>query len=130
MWRSGRLKVNRLLHTSVLVADVGRSVDFYRDILSLVAAENRPELDYPGAWLDIGDQQIHLIELPNPDPIHGRPEHGGRDRHIALSVSDIGELQRRLEQNQIPFTKSRSGRGAVFFRDPDGNAIECVEVKE
>ena len=124
------MTVKKFLHASVLVSDTGRSRAFYANILGLHPDDNRPDLGYPGAWLNIGEQQIHLIELPNPDPVYGRPEHGGRDRHIALAVSDIVELQKRLEQNQIPFTKSRSGRGAVFFRDPDGNAIECVEVKD
>ncbi|WP_455212449.1 VOC family protein [Kaarinaea lacus] len=124
------MKVTRFLHASLLVSDTKRSVDFYRHILNLEPNESRPDLGYPGAWLDIGKQQIHLIELPNPDPVQGRPEHGGRDRHTALEVSDIVELQHRLEQYNIPFTKSRSGRGAVFFRDPDGNAIECVEIKD
>lgn len=123
------MNVSKMLHASLLVANTARSVEFYKNILNLEPNVNRPDLGYPGAWLDIGAQQIHLIELPNPDPVHGRPEHGGRDRHTALAVTDIVELQRRLDQNNIAYTKSRSGRGAVFFRDPDGNAIECVESK-
>jgi glyoxylase I family protein len=124
------MMVKNFLHVSVLVADIRRSLAFYVDILDLRANNSRPDLGYPGAWLDVGEQQIHLIQLPNPDPVQGRPEHGGRDRHIAVAVSDLAELQTRLENNQIPFTKSHSGRRAVFFRDPDGNAIECVEVKD
>jgi hypothetical protein len=27
---------------------------------------------------------IHLMELPNPDPLEGRPAHGGRDRHTCV----------------------------------------------
>jgi glyoxylase I family protein len=122
--------VTKLLHASLLISDTRRSVEFYRNILGLNPNQSRPDLGYPGAWLNIGEQQIHLIELPNPDPLQGRPEHGGRDRHTALAVSNIDELQQRLEQYNIPYTKSRSGRGAVFFRDPDGNAIECVKIKD
>lgn len=121
--------VRKLLHASLLVSDTQRSVEFYRAILDLNPNDNRPDLGYPGAWLDIGEQQIHLIELPNPDPVQGRPEHGGRDRHTALAVANIEQLRHRLERYKVAYTKSRSGRGAVFFRDPDGNAIECVEIK-
>lgn len=32
------------------------------------------KLPYPGAWLWIGPEMIHLMELPNPDPLVGRPE--------------------------------------------------------
>lgn len=30
---------------------------------------------------------IHLMELPNPDPLEGRPQHGGRDRHFCVGAS-------------------------------------------
>ena len=36
-----------------------------------------PELPFPGAFVRAGAQQIHIMELPNPDPVSGRPEHGG-----------------------------------------------------
>lgn len=32
------------------------------------------KLPYRGAWLWIGPEMIHLMELPNPDPMSGRPE--------------------------------------------------------
>lgn len=67
------------------------------------------------------------MELPNPDPLEGRPEHGGRDRHVAFSVSSIDPLIERLEKAFVPFTMSKSGRRAVFCRDPDSNALEFFE---
>ncbi len=77
--------------------------------------------------MKVADSQIHLLELPNPDSIDNRPEHGGRDHHVALQVSDLGEIIRRLEQVGINYSKSKSGRSALFCRDYDGNAIELVE---
>jgi len=29
-------------------------------------------------WFWLGNEMIHLMVLPNPDPMEGRPEHGGR----------------------------------------------------
>ncbi|CAN1799334.1 hypothetical protein LINPERHAP1_LOCUS22074 [Linum perenne] len=58
---------------------------------------------------------IHLMELPNPDPLTGRPEHGGRDRHACLAI-------------RHPYTLSKSGRPAIFTRDPDANALEFTQV--
>jgi glyoxylase I family protein len=46
------------------------------------------------------------------------PQHGGRDRHFCIGVSDIGPLVERLKAAGIPYTMSMSGRPAVFFRDP------------
>jgi glyoxylase I family protein len=115
-------------HVSVMVADTQQSLLFYRDVLGLPEDPQRPDLGYPGAWLTIGAQQIHLLELPNPDPVTGRPAHGGRDRHVALTLRDLDALRRRLEAAGIPYTLSKSGRRALFCRDPDGNALEFIEA--
>lgn len=115
-------------HVSLLVADTERALRFYRDLLGLPVSPARPALSFPGAWLDVGPQQIHLLELPNPDPTTGRPEHGGRDRHVALTVTDLDGLADRLDAAGVPYSMSRSGRRAMFCRDPDGNAVELIEV--
>ena len=114
-------------HASLLVADTGRALAFYRDLLGLELVADRPDLGYPGAWLQVGGRQIHLLELPNPDPVAGRPAHGGRDRHLALAVTDLDGLADRLGAAGVTFTLSRSGRRALFCRDPDANALEFVE---
>jgi len=113
-------------HSSLLVADTQASLKFYCDILGLKQLE-RPDFPYAGAWLDLGLQQLHLIELENPDPTTGRPEHGGRDRHVAFHVTDLDPLKKDLEQNEIKYTLSASGRRALFCRDLDGNALEFIE---
>lgn len=119
--------LNAILHASVIVADLQTSLDFYQRVLGLELDESRPDLGYPGAWLNVGDQQIHLLNVPNPDPVDGRPVHGGRDRHVAFSISDIKPLIQRLEENGISFTLSKSGRAAMFCRDPDGNTLEFIQ---
>ena len=121
-------RLGGILHTSLIVADTSRSLAFYEKVLLLEIDPDRPDLGYPGAWLNVGAQQIHLLELPNPDPVTGRPEHGGRDRHVAIAIESVDELQKSLESNGIEYTLSRSGRKALFCRDPDGNALEFIEV--
>lgn len=116
-----------LLHASLLVADLARARDFYEGVLGLTPCANRPAMAFPGIWYDIGAAQIHLLCLPNPDPVAGRPEHGGRDRHTALGVSDLEAMRTRLDAVGIPYTRSRSGRPALFVRDPDGNALELMQ---
>jgi glyoxylase I family protein len=120
------MRIERIHHISFIVGDTERSLAFYRDLLGLAVDDSRPDLGYPGAWLSLGGEQIHLLELPNPDPVHGRPEHGGRDRHAAFVVDDFDGLLDRLGRAGVPFTRSRSGRAALFCRDPDGNALEFV----
>ena len=113
-------------HASLIVANTQVSLDFYSGILGLAFDSNRPDLGYPGAWLSVGQMQLHLLELPNPDPLQGRPAHGGRDRHLAFAVDDFEQLVARLTQANVAFTLSRSGRKALFCRDPDGNALEFI----
>jgi glyoxylase I family protein len=117
-----------LLHASLLVADLARARAFYEGILGLEPSSARPVMSFEGVWYDLGWGQIHLINLPNPDPVAGRPEHGGRDRHTALGVSDWEALKARLDAAGVPHTLSRSGRRALFVRDPDGNALELMEA--
>jgi glyoxylase I family protein len=121
-------RILQLQHASLIVADVSRALHFYVDVLGLEVDHGRPAMGFNGAWLKVGSQQLHLLELPNPDPVSGRPAHPGRDRHTALLVSGLDGLVERLEAAAIGFTRSRSGRKAVFCRDPDGNAVELIEA--
>ena len=121
-------EIYAILHHTVLVRDLDLSVTFYCDLLGLEIDSNRPDLGYPGVWLMVGDQQIHLMQLPNPDPVDGRPAHGGRDRHVALAVRDCEPLAARLAAAGVDITRSRSGRAALFCRDPDGNALEFIQL--
>jgi len=114
-------------HCSLIVADTTKALEFYTGILDLEVDVSRPDLGYPGAWLQVGNGQIHLLEVPNPDAVDNRPAHGGRDHHVALQVSDLDILIQRLEQAAITYSKSKSGRAALFCRDYDGNAIELLE---
>jgi glyoxylase I family protein len=119
--------VQAIHHVSLIVAETARALDFYQGILGLELAPERPDLSFPGAWLRVGDRQIHLLELPNPDPVEGRPAHGGRDRHLAMRVSSLDEVTARLDAAGLGYSLSRSGRRALFCRDPDGNALELID---
>lgn len=119
--------VKSIDHCSLIVENTAKALEFYIDILSLEVDESRPDLGYPGAWLQVGNSQIHLLEVPNPDSAENRPEHGGRDHHVALQVSDLNTVIQRLENASLSYSKSKSGRAALFCHDYDGNAIELVE---
>ncbi|MEQ1635136.1 MAG: VOC family protein [Methylococcales bacterium] len=116
-----------LHHASLIVSDKEQALKFYCEALGLEQTD-RPDLGFPGVWLKLGgEQQLHLLELPNPDPTTGRPDHGGRDRHVALMVARLDPVKENLEKHNIRYTLSKSGRRAFFCRDPDGNAIEIIE---
>ncbi len=119
-------RVTGFHHVSVLVRDTQRALGFYQGVLGLAIAQ-RSALGFAGVWLELGGgQQLHLLEVPGaraPD----EHRHGGRDYHFALLVADLDAVVAALEAAGIAYTLSRSGRRALFCRDPDGNAVELVE---
>jgi glyoxylase I family protein len=125
-----------LLHAGLLVSDLPRQKSgsrIYESVLGLTR-DARPSDGAalrPGEWYALGGgQQLHLMQLPNPDAGAVRPEHGGRDRHIALAVSDMAALKSRLDAAGVTYTASKSGARALFCRDPDANTLEFVELTQ
>eukprot|EP00640_Fibrocapsa_japonica_P006485 CAMPEP_0113945170 /NCGR_PEP_ID=MMETSP1339-20121228/39700_1 /TAXON_ID=94617 /ORGANISM="Fibrocapsa japonica" /LENGTH=172 /DNA_ID=CAMNT_0000950605 /DNA_START=13 /DNA_END=531 /DNA_ORIENTATION=- /assembly_acc=CAM_ASM_000762 len=116
-------------HVGVLVSDTEKSKQWFIDALGFEDDTHlRPTtLSFGGAFVRAGPHQLHLMELPNPDPTEGRPAHGGRDRHVAMTVKYLEPLKTRLESLDWDYTMSISGRAALFCRDPDGNAFEFIE---
>lgn len=122
-------EISALLHAGLLVSDLARAKIFYESVLDLTRYPARPDLPYPGEWYELGGgQQLHLMQLANPDAGSIRPEHGGRDRHIALAIRNMAALKSRLDSAGVKYTASQSGRAALFCRDPDSNTLEFVEV--
>lgn len=121
------MKILALLHVTFLSSDLDKSRAFYEGMLGLRPDSKRPTMSFEGVWYNVGpNQQIHLMLLPDPEAGLLRPAHGGRDRHAAFSVSDLAQLAARLDSAGISYTRSQSGRPALFCRDPDGNALEFV----
>ena len=121
--------ITALLHAGLLVSNLQTARHFYQSVLGLTPLLGRPALPYPGEWYALNaQQQLHLMELPNPDANAVRPEHGGRDRHIAFGVNQLSSIQHRLDTAGVRYPLSKSGRPALFCRDPDGITLEFVQV--
>jgi len=115
-------------HIAITVADVGNSLWFYSEVMGFQQIR-RPNFDRHGAWLTIGNIELHLI-LGNP------MVHSGDDlivSHLSVETTDIKETLRRLKEMDIPFEtnvsvpKGNENEGVVtqfFLRDPDGYYIE------
>ncbi|PCI44291.1 MAG: glyoxalase [Proteobacteria bacterium] len=112
----------------MIISDLEKSAYFYENILGL-KRDIRPDLDFSGLFYKLGrDQQLHLMCVQNPYQDCTKPKHGGRDRHIALAVNDLQQTCKKMTQENITYTLSRSGRAALFCHDPDGNAVELCEI--
>jgi len=117
-----------LLHVGLIIADLEASAAFYEGVLGL-KRKVRPDLGFDGIFYGLGvNQELHLMRLPNPYEDTSLPMHGGRDRHVAFQVDDLAQIRCKLESMGIAYTMSKSGRNALFCRDPDGNAVELCEA--
>ena len=116
----------KFMHMALIVSDLKRAADFYESILGL-SRIMRPDLGFDGLWYGLdGGSELHLMLLDNPYIDCHKPEHGGRDNHVALQSDAFDLIRSRLDDAGIAFTMSKSGRKALFFRDPDGHTIELV----
>jgi glyoxylase I family protein len=108
-------------HVSVTVSDVAEAVDFYTTRLGLTVRTDRPATLGPGAWLDAGGQQLHLLH-GTPPPAVGQ--------HFAVLVDDLDEAIRELRAAGVavsdpsPIGPARQ----AFLADPAGNGIELHEA--
>lgn len=114
-------------HVSIIVKDAEKSLAFYQELLD-VKLLDRPNLGFPGYWVDLlAGQSLHIMQLDNPNQDTQRPEHGGRDYHFALRVDSIEECIAMLDAKGLSYSKSKSGRKALFIKDLDNNAFELFE---
>jgi catechol 2,3-dioxygenase-like lactoylglutathione lyase family enzyme len=123
-------------HVVIRVADLERSLAFYRDALG--CAEER-RIDAIGLiQLRGGDSLIDLVPVDSPLGRAGGatgppPGSGGRNMdHFALQLASFDEraLRRHLEEHGIEPGEVAQRYGAqgdgpsMYIRDPDGNTVE------
>jgi len=115
------MKAAGVHHVSINVDDVDAAVAFYTGPLGLTPRADRPDFDFPGAWLDAGEQQVHLIGSDPPTQ---------RGQHFALAVDDLDAVINELRGEGIKITDAvpvGTGRQA-FLADPAGNRIELHQA--
>lgn len=106
-------------HVSLNVTDAQIATRFYVDVLGLTQRTDRPDFPFDGAWLQSGEQQIHLIEVADFVPPKGQ--------HFALGVADIEAARTHLSAHGVEVSPSKELPGVClqcFFHDPTGNLIE------
>jgi catechol 2,3-dioxygenase-like lactoylglutathione lyase family enzyme len=118
------MQIDRIDHLNLTVADIERSVEFYKRVLGM-RAETMGE---GRAALYFGRQKIHL------DAAHGPTAMGGEKRqpaHICfVTETPMDEVKTRLEECGVPVRMQGPRAGAtgtiqsVYIDDPDRNSIE------
>jgi glyoxylase I family protein len=108
-------------HVSVNVSSTAESVAFYTDVLGGQVRDDRPDFGFGGAWIDLGETQVHLIEGAVP------PNLG---QHFAILVADldavVDELRAKGFEVGAPVVVGPDRQ--TFIDDPDGNVVELHQI--
>jgi catechol 2,3-dioxygenase-like lactoylglutathione lyase family enzyme len=121
------MQIEVLDHLVLTVADIDRTRDFYKRVLSMepvVFGEGRHALAF-------GAQKINLHEAGREfEPKAAAPTPGSADLCF-LTNSSVAEVVEHLEANSVEIIEGpvrRTGATgpimSVYFRDPDGNLLE------
>lgn len=104
-------------HVSLNVPDVDVAVAFYTQLLGGMLRGDRPALGFKGAWIDVGSQQVHLLEGVTPP---------GTGQHFALQVDDLDAAIDELRGSGIEVSNPSAIGSArqAFLHDPAGNLVE------
>ena len=108
-------------HVAITVADLDEALDFYTRVLGLSQRTDRPPDLPPGAWLDVGGKQVHLV-VGTPPP--------ARRQHFAVLVDDLDATVERLRADGVEVSEPASIGTArqSFLSDPSGNGIELHQA--
>jgi lactoylglutathione lyase len=116
------MRINQLNHVAIHVADLDKSVAFYRDVLKLELIP-RPAFNFPGAWFRLGvDQDLHIIAGRTREVISHN-----RGNHFALLVDDFDAWERYLMACGAKLAPRRvrpDGAWQLYVIDPDGHYVE------
>jgi catechol 2,3-dioxygenase-like lactoylglutathione lyase family enzyme len=127
----------RLDHGGLLVADADRARAFYVDALGLAEVPRPSNFDFPGFWVAVGDQQLHVIgeeEAGRARAVHTgwRADELARGyaTHLALEVDDFDGYLDALRARGVEIAGGPRDRGdgvkQAYVTDPDGHVVEIM----
>ena len=122
------MQINRLDHLVLTVADIERTVDFYRHCLGM----QRIEFAGGRVALTLGSQQkINLHPLGREfEPKAIKPSAGSADLCFIIDTpldAAVTELEQRgvtIIEGPVDRTGATGPIRSIYLRDPDGNLIE------
>jgi catechol 2,3-dioxygenase-like lactoylglutathione lyase family enzyme len=118
------MNIQRIDHLNLTVADIDRSVEFYRHVLGM----KTESMGEGRAALYFGDQKIHLDAAGGPMAMAGDKR---MPAHICfVTTTPIAEVKAHLEGCGVVVRMEGPRAGAVgtiqsvYIDDPDRNSIE------
>jgi lactoylglutathione lyase len=132
---AGAIPVRGLFETHLTVADVGRSTDFYRDVVGLPPALDLPERNAAFMWIgapgqamlglwgigsSVNSMQLHIAFEVGLDDLLAAP--------VQLRAHGVTPLSFFGRETDEPDVLGWMPAGAVYFRDPDGHLLEYLTM--
>jgi catechol 2,3-dioxygenase-like lactoylglutathione lyase family enzyme len=126
--------IRGISHVALDVADLAASIDFYRRMLGLrVVVDDTGNPVQPNIKGMVGDFLIELSQLPaarqGADVVLGRTGLPGPT--VSLTVRDADTAFANLRAEGLVTVDAPACTGGVRYftiRDPDGHAIELIEI--
>ena len=121
-------KTEGIVESSLYVADVGRSADFYERIFGFHKISDFRER---GCALQAGERQVLLLFKKGASRSIPTPHDGDGELHIAFAISaaELARWEHWLAENGIAVEEKRTwdaGGTSLYFRDPDRHLIEVA----
>jgi catechol 2,3-dioxygenase-like lactoylglutathione lyase family enzyme len=116
------MPVKGMDHFTVLTDRLDETTSFYTELLGLEVGD-RPDFNFPGAWMYCSGRPILHIVAGRPLPA----ERTGVLDHMAFAASGLSETVAALRARDLKFDLRQlpgSGLWQLFFRDPNGARVE------
>lgn len=124
----------RTHHVSLTVADIDRSIGFYRSFGFDVAHEYLSADGYRRmTHLRLGNFMLELFQFPldqAEEPPSNRDIHPLGIRHFALAVDSVADAYSQVTESGFVCDRIATGLSGLryfFVRDPDGIWFEVIE---
>ena len=121
-------------HQALLVNDLNKSADFYKEILGLEEISVGASQSPPKRWFKFkGGMEIHLISTK--ENLKAIP----KGIHMAFSIENFDLFINNLTKNQVKYFNwtgdenkvqiRKDGHKQIFFQDPQGYWLEVNDIK-
>jgi catechol 2,3-dioxygenase-like lactoylglutathione lyase family enzyme len=121
-------KTNGILETSLYVADVSASTEFYSRVFGFRRISN---FGPRGCALEAGPRQVLLLFEKGASLHITSPHDGSGELHVAFAIpaAELEAWERWLAKNGIAIEEKRvweAGGTSLYFRDPDRHLLEVA----
>lgn len=114
-----------LHHVHLFASDLDRTVAWWRDKLGGEVAFDGAFGGARNVFMRVGSGRVHFYDQP------ARDEGRGAVHHIGIRTDDLGSLERRLRQVDVPFRSGIRDFGAwkyIMCPAPDNVLLELFEA--